>query len=71
MFEFDWYSLILPLAYVGVLFGSLITFSSLYRKRKASELFYIFYTFLVANPDKLHLLLWLRGSRLTYSEISI
>ncbi|RDW67711.1 hypothetical protein BP6252_09107 [Coleophoma cylindrospora] len=35
MFEFDWYSLLLPLAYVGVLFGSLVTFSSLYRKRKA------------------------------------
>lgn len=35
MFEFDWWSLTLPLAYVSVLLGSLVTFSSLYRKRKA------------------------------------
>ncbi|KAL3423549.1 preprotein translocase subunit Sec66 [Phlyctema vagabunda] len=35
MFEFDLFSLVLPLAYVGVLLGSLVTFSSLYRKRKA------------------------------------
>lgn len=35
MFEFDWFRLLLPLAYVTVLFGSLMTFSSLYRKRKA------------------------------------
>jgi len=35
MFEVDWWSLTLPLAYVSVLLGSLITFSSLYRKRKA------------------------------------
>lgn len=36
-FEIDWMSLALPLAYVSVLFGSLYTFSSVYRKRKASE----------------------------------
>jgi hypothetical protein len=34
----DWLSLAVPLAYLGVLLGSLATFSSLYRKRKASEL---------------------------------
>lgn len=32
----DWLSLTVPLAYLGVLLGSLATFSSLYRKRKAS-----------------------------------
>ncbi|KAM3069598.1 Translocation protein S66 [Clarireedia jacksonii] len=39
--NFDWATtlrgMILPLAYVGVLMGSLITFSSLYRKRKAAK----------------------------------
>ena len=37
MFEVDWKGLILPFAYIGVLVGSLITFSSVYRKRKAGE----------------------------------
>lgn len=36
MFTVDWWSLTLPFAYVSVLLGSLITFSSLYRKRKAT-----------------------------------
>jgi len=36
MVEIDWKGLILPFAYIGVLLGSLITFSSLYRKRKAA-----------------------------------
>lgn len=36
MFEIDWKGLILPFAYIGVLVGSLITFSSVYRKRKAA-----------------------------------
>ncbi|KAG9240827.1 Sec62/63 complex, subunit Sec66 [Calycina marina] len=36
MFSVDWWSLGLPLAYITVLLGSLITFSSLYRKRKAN-----------------------------------
>lgn len=31
----DWLSLAVPFAYLGVLIGSLATFSSLYRKRKA------------------------------------
>ncbi|KAI1906543.1 Translocation protein S66 [Ophidiomyces ophidiicola] len=31
----DWLSLAIPFAYLGVLIGSLATFSSLYRKRKA------------------------------------
>lgn len=31
----NWLSLAVPLAYLGVLIGSLATFSSLYRKRKA------------------------------------
>ncbi len=30
-----WTSLTIPFAYIGVLVGSLITFSYLYRKRKA------------------------------------
>ncbi|OOQ84599.1 putative translocation protein (Sec66) [Penicillium brasilianum] len=33
----DWLSLAVPLAYLGVLIGSLATFSSLYRKRKAQK----------------------------------
>ncbi|KAI9687216.1 MAG: translocation protein S66 [Bathelium mastoideum] len=33
----DWVSLAIPFAYLGVLIGSLATFSSLYRKRKASR----------------------------------
>ncbi|EPS26006.1 hypothetical protein PDE_00942 [Penicillium oxalicum 114-2] len=33
----DWISLAVPLAYLGVLIGSLATFSSLYRKRKAQK----------------------------------
>ncbi|GIK07458.1 translocation protein S66 [Aspergillus viridinutans] len=33
----DWLSLAVPLAYLGVLLGSLATFSSLYRKRKARK----------------------------------
>ncbi|EAS36896.1 translocation protein SEC66 [Coccidioides immitis RS] len=33
----DWLSLIIPFAYLGVLIGSLATFSSLYRKRKAAK----------------------------------
>lgn len=36
MFDIDWWSLVLPFAYITVLLGSLITFSSLYRKRKAT-----------------------------------
>jgi len=35
MFEIDWIGLSVPFAYVAVLVGSLITFSSVYRKRKA------------------------------------
>ncbi|KAJ5242502.1 translocation protein (Sec66) [Penicillium citrinum] len=33
----NWLSLAVPLAYLGVLIGSLATFSSLYRKRKAQK----------------------------------
>ena len=33
----DLRSLVVPLAYIAVLVGSLITFSSLYRKRKAGN----------------------------------
>lgn len=39
MFEFDLFSLALPLAYIIVLVGSLVTFSSIYRKRKAGKCF--------------------------------
>ncbi|RAL07452.1 Sec63 complex subunit SEC66 [Aspergillus homomorphus CBS 101889] len=35
----DWLSLAVPFAYLGVLLGSLATFSSLYRKRKARKAF--------------------------------
>lgn len=34
----NWLSLAVPFAYLGVLIGSLATFSSLYRKRKARML---------------------------------
>ena len=34
----DWISLAIPFAYLGVLIGSLATFSSLYRKRKAGKI---------------------------------
>lgn len=37
--ELDWYGLILPCAYMLVLGGTFITFSSVYRKRKAGECF--------------------------------
>ncbi|KAI2640462.1 Sec62/63 complex, subunit Sec66 [Hypomontagnella submonticulosa] len=37
MFDIDWMSLALPFAYISVLGGSLYTFSTIYRKRKASE----------------------------------
>jgi translocation protein SEC66 len=33
----DWVGLVLPFAYIGVLIGSLGTFSSLYRRRKAAK----------------------------------
>jgi len=35
MFDIDWLSLSVPFAYIAVLVGSLATFSSVYRKRKA------------------------------------
>ncbi|KKA26734.1 hypothetical protein TD95_000876 [Thielaviopsis punctulata] len=35
--EVDWMGLVLPFAYLTVLVGSLMTFSSVYRKRKAAE----------------------------------
>jgi translocation protein SEC66 len=38
MFEIDWQGLLLPSAYVVVLVGSLMTFSTIYRKRKAGML---------------------------------
>lgn len=34
----NWLSLTFPIAYIGILIGSLATFSSLYRKRKAGKL---------------------------------
>ncbi|RKF58413.1 Translocation protein sec66 [Erysiphe neolycopersici] len=36
MFSLDWIGLSVPVAYIAVLVGSLTTFSSLYRKRKAA-----------------------------------
>ncbi len=38
MFDIDWMSLALPFAYITVLGGSLYTFSTIYRKRKAGGL---------------------------------
>jgi len=37
MFDIDWVGLSVPFAYIAVLVGSLITFSSVYRKRKAAK----------------------------------
>ncbi|EGX90632.1 translocation protein (Sec66) [Cordyceps militaris CM01] len=37
MFSLDWKGLVLPFAYLIVLSGALMTFSSIYRKRKAAE----------------------------------
>ncbi|KAI5923263.1 Sec62/63 complex, subunit Sec66 [Camillea tinctor] len=37
MFDIDWMSLALPFAYISVLGGSLFTFSTIYRKRKATQ----------------------------------
>ncbi|KAI0022222.1 Sec62/63 complex, subunit Sec66 [Xylariomycetidae sp. FL0641] len=37
MFDIDWMSLVLPFAYVSVLVGSFYTFSSIYRRRKATQ----------------------------------
>lgn len=37
MFEVDWFGLLLPVAYLTILIGSLATFSSLYRKRKLAN----------------------------------
>jgi hypothetical protein len=39
MFDIDWVGLSVPFAYIAVLVGSLITFSSVYRKRKAGQEF--------------------------------
>lgn len=35
MFDIDWRGLLLPFAYVIVLGGTFMTFSTIYRKRKA------------------------------------
>ncbi|KAJ9142134.1 Translocation protein sec66 [Pleurostoma richardsiae] len=37
MFDIDWRGLLLPFAYVLVLGGTFVTFSTIYRKRKASQ----------------------------------
>ncbi|KAK1768309.1 putative translocation protein sec66 protein [Phialemonium atrogriseum] len=37
MFGVDWWGLVLPFSYVGVLGGALMTFSTIYRKRKAAQ----------------------------------
>jgi len=37
MFEVNWWGLALPFAYIAVLLGSLITFASMYRKRRAAK----------------------------------
>lgn len=35
MFDIYWQGLLLPLAYLGVLVGTFVTFSRVYRRRKA------------------------------------
>jgi translocation protein SEC66 len=48
----NWLSLAVPLAYLGVLIGSLATFSSLYRKRKArTSLFLSLWNPIYLCPD--------------------
>ena len=37
MFSIDWRGLILPISYMLVLGGTFVTFSSVYRKRKAGK----------------------------------
>ncbi|KAH8885171.1 pre protein translocase subunit Sec66 [Thozetella sp. PMI_491] len=37
MFDIDWWGLALPFAYLVVLSGALMTFSTIYRKRKAAQ----------------------------------
>jgi hypothetical protein len=37
LLDLDWFSLVLPFSYIAVLAGSLITFSSVYRKRIACQ----------------------------------
>lgn len=37
MFEVDWVGLLVPIAYLSILIGSLATFSNLHRKRKAAN----------------------------------
>lgn len=41
MFDIDWKGLALPLAYLMVLGGALMTFSTIYRKRKAGMYFFL------------------------------
>lgn len=52
MFDIDWVSLIVPLIYVVVLFGSLWAFSTIYRQRKASR-FLFFGRHAVNSTDSL------------------
>jgi translocation protein SEC66 len=39
MFDINWRGLLLPLAYLVVLVGTFMTFSTVYRKRKARKFF--------------------------------
>lgn len=41
IFDIDWIGLSVPFAYIIVLAGSLMTFSSIYRKRKAGKIPYV------------------------------
>lgn len=42
MFDIDWRGLLLPLAYLVVLVGTFMTFSTIYRKRKAGMYFVLY-----------------------------
>lgn len=48
IFDIDWIGLSVPFAYIIVLAGSLMTFSSIYRKRKAGKA--LFLSSYIASP---------------------
>lgn len=66
MFDVDWLSLAVPLAYLGILLGSLATFSSLYRKRKART--YLLSKFPVFQLAPIHAYPIANAQRLTHLQ---
>ena len=51
MFDIYWQGLLLPLAYLGVLVGTFVTFSRVYRRRKAGMFLSASCPPLLANPS--------------------